>query len=82
MVYRKVDSGYGGANDALDRSKDSGSVFSPRSLRFVVGMDWRHLTNSVLDRAHDPGLVLRHVLCWVHGVQGGRSGPVPFLCTA
>ena len=62
MVYQKVDSGYGGANNALDRSEDGGSVFSPPSFGFAVGTDWRHLTNSVLDRAHDPGLVLRHVL--------------------
>ena len=82
VVYWKINSGYGRANNALDRSKDGGSVFSPPSFRFAVGTDWRHLTNSVLDWAHDPGLVLRRVLRWAHGVQGGRSGPVPFLCTA
>ena len=74
MVYRKVDSGYGRANNALDRSEDSGSVFSPPSFRFAVGTDWRHLTNSVLDRAHDPGLVLRCVLRQARGQQGGSLG--------
>ena len=62
MVYRKVDSGYGRANDALDRSEDGGSVFSPPSFGFAVETDWRHLTSSVLDQVHNPGLVLRCVL--------------------
>ena len=62
VVYRKVDSGYSGANNALDRSEDGMSVFSPPFFGFAVGTDWRHLTNSVLDRVHNPGLVLRRVL--------------------
>ena len=73
MVYREVNSWYSWADDALDRSEDSRSVFSPPSFGFTVGTDQRHLTSSILDQVHDPGLVLRCVLRRARGVQGGRS---------